>query len=427
MLESKERQFLGYSINGVFLMRKKRAFTLSVIPAPAFAGVNLSPPKRGAGIQIEPLVIPAPHPRIVVRDKLRAGLTPARIQKRKESGFTHSVIPAPHRGAGLTPAGIQMKNKKGFTLIELLVVIAIIALLLSILTPALNSVKERAKRLLCLNALRQSGIAITSYSAVNDNLMFIPRRWGGVPFAHYMAALPPRFYGTNVATPDMKSGEFSVYAIDPYIDCVGKGFEDTGVASGILACPAIGGDFMVDWAYACWDDFCSPPHPHSPYGEYFIEPAYSYWVVGRKDSPIVVGSEASANILRDLTIDTLSSKRLLMSEVLCMDESSISGKWAFRYNHGRSGWSWCLFWYPQIQPHGGHEKIDGEQDATGRSQLFGDGHVQWRDISLKPEDNIPSEILGPGFDEENWNGPGSGWIIAGLVSSSGYEGLFSWY
>jgi hypothetical protein len=293
-----------------------------------------------------------------------------------------------------------------------LVVIAIIALLLSILTPALNSVKERARRILCLNALKQWGIAITAYNATNDNLMFIPRRWGGTPFPHYMAALPPRFYGTPVATQDMKAGEISVYAIDPYIDVVGRGFEDTGSASGILACPNVGGDFMVDWAWACWDYFCRPPHPTgSVEPEYFIEPAYSYWVVGGMDPPIDIIDEASANILRDLTIDTLSSKRLLMSEVLCMDYDY--GEPTFRYNHGRGGWVWCLDWHPDVKVPPGHIKFDGEQDATGRSQLFGDGHVQWRDISLKFEDNIPTELNGPPYFEENeWNGPKSGWLGA---------------
>ena len=55
-------------------------------------------------------------------------------------------------------------RKKGFTLIELLVVVAIIALLLSILMPALNSVKERGKRVVCLNNLRQLGMANYIYA-----------------------------------------------------------------------------------------------------------------------------------------------------------------------------------------------------------------------------------------------------------------------
>ncbi len=61
----------------------------------------------------------------------------------------------------------------------------------------------------------------------------------------------------------------------------------------------------------------------------------------------------------------------------------------------------------------GKAKLNGEQDATGRSQLFGDGSVRWRSIPLKFEDNLPAtiDVGGEGLDEEQWNGPGSGFII----------------
>lgn len=160
-------------------------------------------------------------------------------------------------------------GRRGFTLIELLVVIAIIAILIGLLVPAVQKVREAANRTTCGNNLKQIGLACHSYHDANG---FLPpsRIWDH--WATWAVLILPYLEQSSLynqwdiedvyynQTPQARAGQVPVYFCPsrraPGLLSVSGDVPDNGIPNSNHTAGALGdyGGSAGDFQYSGWFD-----------------------------------------------------------------------------------------------------------------------------------------------------------------------------
>ncbi len=123
-------------------------------------------------------------------------------------------------------------KRRAFTLVELLVVIGIIALLISILLPALGRARAAASNAACLSNLRQIGVGLLMYANANKGVL-PPGNWDGSPNGTYYDVANATDW--TVLTANMLNPKLGVsYSI------AGAGGAETTMTRQVFLCPGVG-------------------------------------------------------------------------------------------------------------------------------------------------------------------------------------------
>jgi prepilin-type N-terminal cleavage/methylation domain-containing protein len=239
--------------------------------------------------------------------------------------------------------------RRAFTLIELLVVIAIIAILIGLLLPAVQKVREAAARIKCTNNLKQIGLGVHNYAGTFNTVPPIGS-WNNL---YRSNDYPPATNGGSNFASDGATGSYLVHLL-PYLEqnalfhqfyaAAPLSSTATGNAT-FTACDALMGTPLTN--------FVCPSDPN--YGPGFITEGGTNYAYGSYAGNVCVflptqnRQPSLMNSMPDGLSDTVMvSERILSCNINGLEYSASGTKfdgpcWAWVYPHHGDGSQWAAF------------------------------------------------------------------------------------